>query len=163
MLCCVSIQSRVRRQHVFTHGIVYLWILRARTVRTVREDPCTSMFPWPMRESILTSTCPREAYTDGCKKSVDDSQYLFLDVRGMHLQSSADDYHASQDRQWTVWHRRYAAYKNLISDGVYCWWFLTRPARLDVLNAYSVWDKKHFDLSDDHIITIIWYDHITIS
>ena len=58
MLCCVSIQSRVGRQHVFTHGVVYLWILRARTVRTVREDPCTSMFPWPMRESI------------GCEKSL---------------------------------------------------------------------------------------------
>ena len=61
--------------------------------------PCTSFFEQPMRGSKLMSTCPREAYTDGYRKSVNDAQYLFLDVRGIHLQSSAYDYHASQDRQ----------------------------------------------------------------
>ena len=45
------------------------------------------------------STCPREAYTDGYRKSVDDAQSLFLDVRGMHPQPSANDYHALQDRR----------------------------------------------------------------
>ena len=43
---------------------------------------------------------------------------------------------------------RYATHINFISDGVYLWWLLTRPARLDVLNANSVWGKKSFYLSD---------------
>ena len=85
-------------------GKVHLRKVRARTIRTVRENPCTSVFPLPMRGSILMSTCPREAHTDGYRKSVDDAQYLFLDAWGMRLQSSANAYHAFKidSEQWGV-------------------------------------------------------------
>lgn len=86
-----------------------VWHLRmvsARDIRTVREDLCASVFPKPMRGNILMSTCPREAHTNGCRKSVDTAQHVFLDVRGMRLQSSAN---GDQDRQRTVWRRRFDA------------------------------------------------------
>lgn len=34
-----------------------------------------------MRGSILMSTCPREAYTGGYRKSINDAQYSFLNLR----------------------------------------------------------------------------------